>query len=428
MKQKLLHKTLRIYLFFSIIILLVSAPIFYFVVDKLFLNDVDETLLLRKKEFEHYSLPNLKEKDIPIINKSNKNVKIYKNKQNLKKNQLLNEIQYDSLTKNKVNKRTLQAPVKIEGKPYLYKIQINISTRDLIKNIAFVYITILILLIAGLFLITRYFSLRVWRPFYQTLSTIEHFDIEEPNLPENLPETTIEEFERLNQSLMKLIKRTVSTYNNQKEFIGNASHELQTPIAVLQAQIETLIQHEELTKEKTEILSNIKETISKLNRLNKNLLLLSKIEYLSTINLEKFNLIDIITRLVDIYKIQATENKITIHIEQDTHQISLYSNLFLTETLFSNLISNSIKHNYNGGNVTIRMNNEFIEISNTSQTDTLPTEKIFERFTKLNPSSKGSGIGLAIVKKIISVLHYKLEYHYEKNSHFFTLYLPNIQN
>lgn len=145
------------------------------------------------------------------------------------------------------------------------------------------------MLIIGLFLITRYFSLRVWNPFYQTLSIIEHFNIEESNIPEYLFDTSIEEFDRLNQALLKLIKRTLILYNNQKEFIGNASHELQTPIAVLQAQVEMLIQHDELTKEKSEILSNIKETISKLNRLNKNLLLLSKLEYLSTVNLEQFN-------------------------------------------------------------------------------------------------------------------------------------------
>lgn len=77
------------------------------------------------------------------------------------------------------------------------------------------------------------------------------------------------------------------------------------------------------------------------------------------------------------------------------------------------------------------MNTNVVEISNTSKYDKLPTEKIFERFTKLNPSSKGSGIGLAIVKKIISVLHFRLEYRYENNLHFHTLFAKNskiIQN
>lgn len=125
-EQKLLHKTLCIYLVFSITVLLVSAPVFYFVINELSLCDIDKSLLILKKEFEHYSLPNIKEQDIPVINKLNKNIKIYENKENIRKSHIVNEILYDSLTKSKIKKRTLQAPVEIEGKPYLYKLQISV--------------------------------------------------------------------------------------------------------------------------------------------------------------------------------------------------------------------------------------------------------------------------------------------------------------
>ncbi len=423
MKQRLLHKTLKIYLLFSVSILMITAPIFYFVTNKIFVNDIDETLLLRKKEFEHYSLPNLKEKDIPIINKSNKNVKIIKNSSNIKKTHIISGVIYDSLSKSHKKHRILQTPINIEGKPYVYRVQINLENGSLIKNIAFVYCIVLFLLITGLFFITRYYSIKVWFPFYRTLNIIEHFDIEQTVKAPSFPDSNIQEFDRLKQALQYLINRNISTYNSQKEFIGNAAHELQTPIAVLQAQVETLIQQEEITEEKAELFATIKETIAKLNRLNKNLLLLSKIEYLSTINIEKIDVNSTLNKIIHIYKIPAKEKNLHLSCHFENEHISLDTNAFLFETLISNLISNAIKHNYEGGKISIKVNSKRIEISNTSESEQLPTEKIFERFTKLNPSSSGSGIGLAIVKKIITVFRWKMNYHYFQNSHFFTIHL-----
>src|SRR5690606_26525908 len=138
--------------------------------------------------------------------------------------------------------RELNLPVSIEGKPYTYSARINlVETEDLMKSIALLFFIIISLLLIGLLLINKRLSLNLWKPFYETLQQIEQFEIDKSNQPK-LTDTNIEEFNRLNQSIEKLIERNTSIYHSQREFIENAAHELQTPLAVFQAKIDTLIQ------------------------------------------------------------------------------------------------------------------------------------------------------------------------------------------
>jgi len=145
------------------------------------------------------------------------------------------------------------------------------------KSIAILFLVIISLLLIGLFVITKRLSINLWKPFYETLNQIEKFEIDKSNHPK-FTETNIEEFNRLNNSIEKLITKNTSIYHSQREFIENAAHELQTPLAVFQAKIDTLIQNADFTQEQYKMLSSLNDSVSRLNRLNKNLLLLSKME------------------------------------------------------------------------------------------------------------------------------------------------------
>ena len=148
---------------------------------------------------------------------------------------------------------------------------------DIVTGIMLQYILITVLLSVGVVLTMRVVSKNLWRPFEATLRSIEPFKLEQAKLIE-LPKTDIKEFAELNESLQRLMKKNIDSYQAQKEFTENASHELQTPIAIFQAKLELLMQQPELTAEQAEIIQDLFHMISRLSRLNRNLLLLAKID------------------------------------------------------------------------------------------------------------------------------------------------------
>ncbi|MCW2118253.1 sensor histidine kinase [Flavobacterium sp. 7A] len=419
MSKKLLHKTSKAYLIFALLLLLVAAPLFYILIEKLYIDDADEALLLHKNEFIQYSVKNLKTTDVPIWNKFNRDIKIIK-ATSLKKDSLFYTFYYDTLYNENEPYRELRLPIKIEGKSYTYSARINlVETSDLIESIAILFLVIISLLLIGLFFISKRLSLNLWKPFYKTLLQIEQFEIDKSNLPQ-FAETDTEEFNRLNQSIQKLIEKNTSIYRGQREFIENAAHELQTPLAVFQAKIDTLIQRNDVTQEQSEILSSLNDNVSKLNRLNKNLLLLSKIENDHYANKQTFYLKEAIEKNLGFFIEQAAAKNISIKTDIDP-SFSIVSNPVLAEVLISNLFLNALKHNISNGQITITFSNQLLSFSNTGLPTTLTTDKLFNRFSKSNTSEHGNGLGLAIVKKIVDSNDWTIRYNFNHNFHCFTI-------
>jgi signal transduction histidine kinase len=419
MTEKLLHKISRSYLIFAVLILIVVAPLFYFVSEKLYVDDADEALMLRKKEFLQFNLSQLKESDIPVWNKFNRDIKI-KEALQLKKDTIFYNFYYDSLAQENEPYRELNLPITIEGKPYTYSARINlVETEDLMKSVALLFFVIISLLLMGLFIITKRLSLSLWKPFYETLQQIEQFEIDKTNQPK-LKATGIEEFNRLNQSIERLIERNTSIYHSQREFIENAAHELQTPLAVFQAKIDTLIQSAEFSEEQYKMLSSLNGSVSRLNRLNKNLLLLSKMENDSYSEKQTVNLNEAIQKHFDFFVEQSKSKNLSIQTELK-ETVSVKSNPVLTEILISNLFLNAIRHNESEGQVFISLSNHSLTFSNTGQPQQLVADKLFNRFSKSNPSEQGNGLGLAIIKKIADLHHWQISYSFSNNLHSFSL-------
>jgi signal transduction histidine kinase len=270
-----------------------------------------------------------------------------------------------------------------------------------------------------LYFITKRLSTKLWEPFYAILHQIEQFEIDKNTQPKII-ETSIEEFYRLNTSINHLIERNTLIYQSQQEFIENAAHELQTPLAVFQAKLEMLMQHPDLTPNQAEILVKLSDSSARLNRLNKNLLLLSKIDNSQFIAKENVSINDIIEKQLEFFTEQAEEKNITIKLETKA-DIKIESNPVLMEILVSNLLLNSIRHNEQDGSVSIILNQNSLVVSNTGNKQAIPTEKLFQRFSKTNPSVKGSGLGLAIVKKITDLNKWSVDYAFQDNFHRFTV-------
>jgi len=422
MSKKLLDKTLRSYILFSILVLAISSPFFYFFTDKLFIADADETLVNHQKEFLTNNLPSLKEKDIALWNKINRDIKIEKPVSPIQKDSLFYRFYYDTLEDENEPYRVLVAPVSIEDKPYMFLARINlIESEDLVVNIGVLFCVTLVVLLIGLYFITRHLSTKLWQPFYLTLQQMENFELDKRVLPD--PVTThVEEFERLNLSIHRLLERNLSAYKNQQEFIENAAHELQTPLAVFRAKLDILVQQMPFTHELGETLSDLNEAASRLTRVNKNLLLLSRIENSHYIR-EEVSVRASVLKQAEFLREQAGEKKLTVQLNP-VEPLTILSNLALLEIAIGNLLLNALQHNMPGGQIQITLQGKKLTVANSGIPSPLATDKLFLRFS--NSSDGGSGLGLAIVKKISELQGWTLSYNYHAERHIFQIeFIPN---
>ncbi|HTH58201.1 MAG TPA: HAMP domain-containing sensor histidine kinase [Cyclobacteriaceae bacterium] len=421
--QNLLTKTLRWYIVFAVIILLVTAPIFYFVTQRLYIDEANETLKLHKKEFVRYHLPTLKLDSIDTWNRYNRDEKIlprHPKHRKDKKDKFSTVFHFDELSHENEPYRVITSPIIIEGKPFTYTSKINLVEReDMMKSVAYLFLGLISAMLIGLYFITKVMSVRLWRPFYNALDHLEKFEVDKVTKT-NLSQTTINEFARLNQAIEGLIQKNTSIYNVQKEFIENAAHELQTPLAVIQGKLEALFQQSSLTQSQSEVLEKLNESVSRLARLNKNLLLLSRIEHDQFSTSEQLSINALLKKHFEFFAEQAAAKNIRITLNENT-EVSVNTNPVLAEVLLNNLMFNAIRHNLPSGTIVINLEERHLSISNSGTSTALPQEKIFDRFSKINPSTQGSGLGLAIIKKIVDLNRWAIHYHFKNDLHTFTI-------
>jgi two-component system sensor histidine kinase ArlS len=402
------------------VVMLLGVPLFFFINQWLYLHEADEALQVQKEEFVKFFVPQIKDNEIEIFNKLNSDLHIEENTEGIVKDTIFDRNFYNHMDKENEPFRILKSPVVINNKPYIFSVRANLVDDYELAFITLGVFTLIILtLLIGLFIITRRLSMTLWKPFYETLEQIEKFEIDKTSNLKLAP-NDIEEFNRLNTALNKLIEKNTLIYKSQKEFIENAAHELQTPIAIFKGKLETLLQRPDVTEAQFEILDNLNDTTTRLNRLNKNLLLLSKIESKQYNIPEDVVLSDIINNQMDFFQEQSIAKNINIFTDLETN-IVVKTNSFLAEILIKNLFLNAVNHNIKDGMITISLDKNKLTFSNTGEAKSLPTDKLFERFSKVNPSSKGNGLGLSIIKKIVDNNNWKIEYFFKDNLHTFEI-------
>ncbi|WP_241657646.1 sensor histidine kinase [Flavobacterium cerinum] len=419
MTRKLLNKTTYSFLIYSVIILLIAAPVFYFISQWLYIYETDEVLLFHKGAFAKESKEDFTESDIAAWNKYNRDVEIVGD-MGVTKDSIVGKMLFDSIANEKEPFRILYSPVTINGKKFTYIEKSNlVEMEGMVFSIASMFIIIIIILLVGIIILSKRLASKIWKPFYDTLKQIEDFEIDK-NKPPHFTPTSIDEFDRLNKSLERLIEKNTAIYKSQREFVENAAHELQTPLALFQTKIDTLSQLPNLTKEHSQLLGSLNNDVSRLNRLNKNLLLLSKIENDSYFEKQPVILNDYIKKHLDFFSEQAKSKSISIVVEFNK-PLQINSNPVLTEVLINNLFLNAIRHNSKDGKIIIRTSDKTITFSNTGPETSLNINKLFNRFSKSDPSAQGNGLGLAIVKKIVELNNWNITYNFQDGLHSFTV-------
>lgn len=417
--KKLLNQTLIYYLIFSSIVLILSGPCFYFLIEKLYLNDVDEAIILRRDEFVKKNLPTLKLQDIPTFNQFSRDTRVLEDTLKAPRGQIFQQIFYDDMVPEWEPYHVLYQNVQVQGKPYTLMVRLNlVESQDLMLTLTWLYLGTLLILLIGNFYLTRLISNKLWNPFYDTLQKIEKFNIEQQNLPV-FHQAKIIEFEKLNQSISKLIDENIKAYSIQKEFIENASHELQNPLAIFRNKLDVLLQHPSLNTELGDIIQSLYEVSGRLSKINKNLLLLSKIENRQFKETEKVNLLAVLTRIIPYFEEQAMAKHIQINFKSFVEDLTITANKSLLEILISNLILNAISHNQENGRLDILLSDGVFTVANSAKGKSLNTNALFKRFSKSSDKGYGSGLGLAIVKQIAILHQWSVSYVFENELHQF---------
>lgn len=306
-----------------------------------------------------------------------------------------------SVLKNKSYRTRLltTAFVASNGKYYEMKmISQELDNSKLIKKLATSLLWLFLFLFISTIFVNNFVLKKTWKPFYELLKYLNEFRLEKDTLREPA-ETKIREFSMLNKSIRKLLKSNVDIFNSQMQFIENASHELQTPLAIGINKLELLAGAKDMSPEHIRKIGNIIETFQRLSSLNKSLLLLSKIENKQFISEEQLSFDEVLSRIIDDFSDFSEFRKIkTTYHKEDLWFIKI--NKDLADILVMNLVKNAIIHNRQGGEIVFKLSASYFTIENTSDEPEMPSDKLFERFNR-NPKSKNStGLGLAIVKAI----------------------------
>lgn len=268
-------------------------------------------------------------------------------------------------------------------------------------------------------LLNYLFSRRLWRPFYITVDQAEKFDIQSGRLPV-LPETNIREFGRLNTVIGQMTRKMRDDYLNLKEYHENAAHEIQTPLAVIRSKLEILAQRKELRKESLKLIMSINEAATRLYKINQGLLMISKIDNLYFQDESDISLAGTIEKTLLDYREIMNLRKIKVDFIAEDKAMVKMSEL-LADALISNLISNAVRYNFDGGFLRCQVYKGRLVISNSGPPLKTDTGILFRRFYKAGSNPQSVGLGLSIVKKIAETYNMKVSYTCRETVHEITL-------
>jgi signal transduction histidine kinase len=308
--------------------------------------------------------------------------------------------------------RMLTTSFSHQGKFYELKVITSmVEEDDLIEDLFYSLIWLYVALLVSVLIVNNFLLKKVWQPFYELLHQLKNFRLGKgkPIVPS---ETKVKEFRELNVAVTDLVGHTLDTYHSQKQFIENASHELQTPVAISINKLELLAEKNDLSQASLESVGQVIQTLERLTRLNKSLLLLSRIENRQFADTEDVVINAVCTQLVNEFSDFAEYKYITLKLHENA-ELHVEMQRDLAVILISNLVKNAIVHNHTGGNVEIFIEKDALKISNSGAASALDSEKIFGRFYKSSGDNSNTGLGLAITKAILDMYGFRIAYEFD---------------
>ena len=291
-----------------------------------------------------------------------------------------------------------------------------VETEEILIAIVLSNIIIFSLAFIFLFYFNTAQNLRIWKPFFDNINQMKRFSVTS-NEPLELVESDVLEFSELQTHIQSLTNKVKIDYENLKQFTENVSHEIQTPLAIIQAKIDNIINEHSINDKQFEQVTSIQKDIQRLKQLNKKITILTKIDNNQFVNIEEVSISQIVNEKVADYK--ELEIKNIVHLADENLVVSI--DPYLAEILVNNLISNAIKHSLQNENIIIYTNQNSIIVCNPGEKAIQNPEKLHLRFYREKNNFKSTGLGLSIIQKICDLHGYTMSYKFENDLHVFTI-------
>ncbi len=293
----------------------------------------------------------------------------------------------------------------------------SIEHEDLLESILLSVVSLFFLLLIVIIVINIWVYKSSMSPMYKILQWLKEYQLGGASgRLDN--ETDISEFQKLNDAINTNIERIEKNYITQKEFIANASHELQTPLAICKIRLDALLDSPLGEKQLGEIVKT-QQTIDYMTRLNKTLLLLSKIENNQFVEKEMVDFSSMLESLISDFKEIYQSQHIDVQVESNA-MLSVNMNHTLAKTLAINILKNAFVHNVNNGSVNVKIDSHSLTIENSGSKELDPSS-IFERFYQGAKKENSTGLGLAIVHSICSENNFDVRYKFVEDKHQFSV-------
>jgi signal transduction histidine kinase len=304
-----------------------------------------------------------------------------------------------------------------------YKLKIFTSTvesDDLIKSMLYLLIALWVCLALVIILVIKRVIHSSNKPFYQLLHDLKNFKLGDGKMIE-FPANNIYEYTELNSSVKDLLEDNINAYNEQKNFIENASHELQTPLSITIGKLELIMNSNKLDQQQLEEMASALNSLNRMKRLNSSLLLLSKIKNKQFSEKEAVDMVNIFEEIANDFEDITNHKEITLTINKKVDTLIVQMNKDLAYILVNNLIKNAVSHNIKKGKIEISIDENSVIITNDGEP---VNTDIFERYVSASKDAKSSGLGLSIVKSIVELYKFRITHEY-KGKHMFKLVFPN---
>ena len=293
----------------------------------------------------------------------------------------------------------------------------TIEKQDLRESIFYLLIGLFVILLVTILIINIWVFYRSMKPFYVLLHWLGDYRLGQTHKPLYNP-THTSEFQKLNDTVVRFAQHSEEVFQQQKQFIGNASHEIQTPLAVCRNRLEILMEDETLTEQQLGEIIKTYETLEYVSKLNKSLLLLSKIDNHQYSETSKVCLNDILHSLIPDFEEVYAFKEVSLSLEENA-RLCADMNEVLATVLMTNLLKNAFVHNVEDGSIRITINRDSICFSNTGTLVALDEKRVFERFYQGNKKEGSTGLGLAIANAVCRQFKLELKYVFKDGKHQF---------
>lgn len=421
--MKLLHYTYRKLSLWLLALMAVWGVLFYYTILYELMDETDDTL----ENYAQIIINNALYDESVLETEGNLMSFYYFHPLSVEEGENYRDMFYDSLVY--VESEDEHEPVRVyrtafrmpDGQFYELELMISTLERDDMANAMLWYLAALFVLFLCCTAIgTRLILQKIFRPMNQLMDWLQHLHpgAEVPPL-ENA--TNIREFRLLGEVACDMANRSHKAYEEQKQFIENASHELQTPLAIARGKLELLAESEGMTEEQLKELDAIYATLGRAVKLNKALLLLSRIEngqYAETEDVCVDELLDeLLPDLMEVYE----HKQINLERVKGEQPFVIRCNASLAHILVTNLVKNALVHSPEGGCLVVETSAASLVVKN-SGTAPLDASQLFKRFAHSVDRKKDStGLGLAISEAIASGCSLRLMYRWEEGMHVFSL-------